>query len=93
MVRFLSPDFIKNLLSKFPLKKIGITTGYWEDMFYLTLESAVPNREQLCSIMSEKHNAKLLSSSVCDRRSSYDENSTSTLVERWYLTDTNLNRV
>lgn len=68
-------------------KRYGITTGYWEDMFYLTLENAVPNREQLCSILNEKHNAKLLSSCVCDRR--YDENSTSTLIERWCLPDVN----
>ena len=70
-------------------KRFGITTGYWEDMFYLTLESGVPNREKLCSVLNEKHSGKLLSSCVCDRRSTYDENSTSTLVERWYLTDVN----
>ena len=68
-------------------KRFGITTGYWEDMFYLTLESSVPNREKLSSILNEKHNGKLLSTCVCDRRSTYDENSTSTLVERWYLSD------
>ena len=70
-------------------KRFGITTGYWEDMFYLTLESGVPNREKLCSVLNEKHSGKLLSSCMCDRRSTYDENSTSTLVERWYLTDVN----
>jgi len=68
-------------------KRFGITTGYWEDMFYLTLDTNVPNREKLCSILNEKHNGKLLSSCVCDRRSTYDENSTSTLVERWYLSE------
>lgn len=66
-------------------KRFGITTGYWEDMFYLTLESSVPNREQLCAKLREQHNAKLLSSAVCDRR--YEENSTSTLVERWHLAE------
>lgn len=68
-------------------KRYGITTGYWEDMFYLTFDSSIPNREQLCSILNSKYNAKLLNTSVCDRRSSYDDNLTSTLVERWYLPD------
>ena len=73
-------------------KRFGITTGYWEDMFYLTIDTSVPNREKLCSTLNDKHNGKLLSSCVCDRRSTYDENTTSTLVERWYITDLNLNK-
>lgn len=68
-------------------KKYGITSGYWEDMFYLTLDSAVPNRELLCSILSEKYNTKLLSSNVCDKHSSFEENSNITLVERWSIPD------
>jgi len=68
-------------------KKYGITSGYWEDMFYLTLESAVPNREHLCTIFSEKFNAKLLSSNVCDRHSSYEDNSNMNLIERWNIPD------
>jgi hypothetical protein len=71
-------------------KKYGITTGYWDDMFYLTLESNVTNREQLCSILGDKSQAKLLSSCICDRRSSYDENATSTLIERWQLMSNDL---
>lgn len=68
-------------------KKYGITSGYWEDMFYLSLDSAVPNRELLCSILSEKYKAKLLSSNVCDRDSSFAENSNINLVERWCIAD------
>ena len=64
-------------------KKYGITTGYWDDMFYLTLECSVSNREQLCSILTDKSNARLLSSCICDRRSAYDEPALSTLIERW----------
>lgn len=73
-------------------KRYGITTGYWEDMFYLSLESSAPNREQLCSTLTEKNSAKLLSSCVCDRRGSYDENSNSSLVERWFLGELNSSR-
>jgi hypothetical protein len=73
-------------------KKYGITTGYWDDMFYLTLESSVTNREQLCSILGDKSNAKLLSSCICDRRSSYDENATSTLIERWQVMSNDLTK-
>ena len=70
-------------------KKYGITSGYWEDMFYLTLDTAVPNRELLCSLLNEKYSAKLLSSSVCDRHSTFEEKSI-TLVERWNLPDSTL---
>jgi hypothetical protein len=73
-------------------KKYGITTGYWDDMFYLTLESSVTNREQLCSILGDKSSAKLLSSCICDRRSAYDENATSTLIERWQLMSNDLTK-
>ena len=68
-------------------KRYGISTGYWEDMFYLTCESMIPNREQFCSFLNNKFNARLLNSNVCEKRPSYDENSTNTLVERWYLPD------
>lgn len=68
-------------------KKYGITSGYWEDMFYLTLDSAVPNRELLCSILSDKYNSKLLSSNVCDRHSSYEDTANIALIERWSIPD------
>ncbi len=68
-------------------KRHGVTTGYWEDMFYLSLDAAVPNREQICATLSDRYQAKLLSSSVCERRASYDEAATSTLVERWNVPD------
>ncbi len=70
-------------------KKYGITSGYWEDMFYLSLDSGVPNRELLCSILSEKYKAKMLSSNVCDRHSTFEENSNINLVERWCIPDIN----
>jgi hypothetical protein len=66
-------------------KRYGIQTGYWEDMFYLTVESSMPNREQLSSLFTDKYNAKLLSTTMCDKRSSYDENLTVTLIERWHI--------
>ncbi|CAF0967805.1 unnamed protein product [Brachionus calyciflorus] len=72
-------------------KRFGITTGYWEDMFYLGLECAAPNREQFCSILAEKSNAKLLSSCVCDRRTSYDDTNNCSLVERWFITEFSTN--
>jgi hypothetical protein len=68
-------------------KRYNVQTGYWEDMLYLSFESAIPNREQLCSALTGRYNAKLLNSSVCDRR--HDEHQTSALVERWYLPDIN----
>lgn len=70
-------------------KRFGITTGYWEEMFYLGLDCAAvqPNRESLSLLLNEKHNGKLLSTCVAASRSTYDENSTSSLVERWYLSD------
>lgn len=70
-------------------KRCGLSTSYWEDMFYLSMEASCPNREYLSSILSDKHAAKLLTSSVCDHRSSYDENTNSTLIERWSLPDLN----
>ena len=70
-------------------KRYSISTGYWDDMFYLTFDSAIPNREQFCSLLNSKFNGKLLNSNVCEKRPSYDENLTNTLVERWYLPDVN----
>jgi hypothetical protein len=64
-------------------KRYAITTGYWDDMFYLAIESGAPNREQLSSILTEKFNCKLLSSCLSDRRASYDDNAPTNLVERW----------
>lgn len=71
-------------------KKYGMATGYWDDMFYLSLESSVTNREQLCSILGEKSNGKLLSSCICDRRLAYDENNPSVLIERWTVMSNDL---
>jgi len=68
-------------------KRYGISTGYWEDMFYLSFDNIIPNREQFCSVLNNKFNAKLLNSNICEKRPSYDENSTNTLVERWFLPD------
>jgi hypothetical protein len=52
----------------------------------VALEFGVPNRELLCSSLTEKYNGKLLSTSVCDRRAYNDENSSCiSLIERWYL--------
>lgn len=70
-------------------KRCGLSTSYWEDMFYLSMEASCPNREHLSAILNDKHNGKLLSSSVCDHRSSFDENTNSTLIERWSLPDFN----
>lgn len=66
-------------------KQFGMTTGYWDDMFYLCVDQSVPNREQLSSVLAERHSAKLLSSCMSDRRSNYDEQSKSSLVERWHI--------
>lgn len=74
-------------------KRCGLSTSYWEDMFYLAMDASCPNREYLSAILSDKHGAKLLTSSVCDHRSSYDENTNSTLIERWCLPDLNSLRV
>lgn len=68
-------------------KRCGLTTSYWEDMFYLSLDSSVPNREHLCSILTEKYAGKLMTSTVCDHRSSYEENTNCTLIERWHIAD------
>lgn len=68
-------------------KRCGLSTSYWEDMFYLSMEATCPNREHLCAILNDKHGGKLLTSSVCDHRSSYDENTNCTLIERWFLPD------
>ena len=68
-------------------KRYSISTGYWEDMFYLSFDNIIPNREQFCSVLNNKFNAKLLNSNICEKRPSYDENSTNTLVERWFLPD------
>jgi len=73
-------------------KRYGVSTGYWEDHVYLPFESTIPNREQLSSILTAKYKAKLLNSSVCDRGSSYEENSKSILVERWFLSNLDLTR-
>lgn len=64
-------------------KRYGITIGYWEDTFYLTLSGSLPNREQFSSVLRNNNKGKLLSSNVCDKRS--DDTSKITLVERWYL--------
>ena len=57
-------------------------------MFYLALGSLIPNREVLNSIFHHKYNAKLLGTSICDKRSNQeDAYALSTLVERWYITD------
>jgi hypothetical protein len=72
-------------------KRYGIQTGYWEDMFYLNVESSMPNREQLSSLFTDKYNAKLLSTAMCDKRSTYDENSTVTLIERWHIPECKFN--
>lgn len=75
-------------------KQFGMTTGYWEDMFYLCVDQSAPNREQLSSILNEKHNAKLLSSCMCDSikskssssyASSDEHGSKNSLVERWHI--------
>jgi hypothetical protein len=68
-------------------KRYGITTGYWDDMFYLTFDSTIPNREQLCSILNSRYNSKLVNTCICDRRTSYDDTTHCTLVERWYMPD------
>lgn len=70
-------------------KKYSITTGYWDDMFYLTLSNLAPNRELLASSLNQKYNAKLLSSSVSEKRVGYkDETSAQRmLIERWYMID------
>lgn len=69
-------------------KKYGITTGYWDDMFYLSLASMAPNREALSSFLHQKYSARLLSSSLNEKPSStYEESQLSTnLIERWSLT-------
>ena len=52
----------------------------------MALEFGVPNRELICSSLTEKYNGKLLSTSVFDRRAYNDENSSCiSLIERWYL--------
>jgi len=70
-------------------KRCGLSTSYWEDMFYLSMDASCPNREHLSTLLNDKHNGRLLTSSVCDHRSSYDENNNSTLIERWFLPDSN----
>lgn len=82
------PQLINLLQTVFRLaKKLGISTGYWEEIFYLGLESAAPNREQFCSILAEQTKAKLLSSCVCDRRSSSEDLKNCSLVERWHISE------
>lgn len=86
------PKLVDVLQTVFRLaKKLGISTGYWEEIFYLGLESAAPNREQFCSILAEQAKAKLLSSCVCDRRSSYEDTKNCSLIERWHITDISSN--
>jgi hypothetical protein len=70
-------------------KRYGITTGYWEDMFYLTFDASIPNREQLCSILNNRCDSKLVNTCICDRRTSYDETTHCTIIERWYVPDVN----
>lgn len=82
------PQLMTMLQAVFRLaKKLGISTGYWEEIFYIGLETAAPNREQFCSILAEKTNAKLLSSCVCDRRGSLEDTNNCSLVERWHITE------
>ena len=66
-------------------KKYGVTTGYWDEIFYLQMETAAPNREILSSSLTQVHNGKLLSSSVNERSSYEDSNKNCFLVERWSL--------
>lgn len=86
------PNLMNLLKTVFSLaKRLGISIGYWEEIFYLGLESAAPNREQFCSILAEKTNAKLLSSCVCDRRGSFEDTNNCSLVERWHITEISSN--
>jgi len=62
-----------------------MNTGYWDDMFYLGLDGSVPNRESLSSFLTEKYKARLLNTTVSDRGATFDENSTSQLIERWFI--------
>lgn len=60
--------------------------GYWDEVFYLRLSGAAPNRESLSASLSQSHEAKLLSSSVCDRSCAEDTGTSKCfLVERWSL--------
>lgn len=70
----------------FDLTVVILSVGYWDEVFYLRLEGAAPNREILSASLDQSHKAKLLSSSVCERNSYEDSNTSKCfLVERWSL--------
>lgn len=65
-------------------KKYEITTGYWDEMFYLPMGNMVPTRELMCSFLRQNYNAKLLTSTLSDKSSnSGDYHESRMLVERW----------